>query len=201
MPIVNKANISLGLGTLEFGNYVNNVFQGYTDVGAVRSELTIEHNREVKDFETGRPMVVIVQEVVRESVTIKATLAEMAMATIKQSLGQGNVSSSVTTSFLDGTNTAPTGFLQTGLTSIVTGTLLTFGGLPSHAYIGLRFTHAMISGLRHIFEGYYASPTGQLTLPFRETDWNMHEVTFRLLANTTLTPGSQYYQFFKEGAA
>jgi hypothetical protein len=201
MPIVNKANISLGLGTLEFGNYVNNVFQGYQDVGAIKTELTVEHSREVRDFETGRPMVVIVQEVVRESVTIKATLAELNLATVKQSLGQGNVTTSTTTSFLDGTTTAPTGFLQTAYAPIVAGTLLTFGGLPSHAYIGLRFTHAMISGLRHIFEGYYASPLGQLTLPFRETDWNIFEVQFRLLANTTLAPGSQYYQFFKEGPA
>ncbi len=201
MPIVNKANISLGLGTLEFGNYVNNVFQGYTDVGAIKSEASIETNREVKDFETGRPMVVVVQEVIRESVTFKATLAEVNLAIIKQSLGQGNVTSSVTTSFLDGSQTAPTGFLQAGNTSIVQGTLFTFGGLPTHAFIGLRFTHAMASGNRHIFEGYYASPMGQLTLPFRETDWNLYEVSFRMLANTTLPAGSQYYQFFKEGAA
>lgn len=201
MPIVNKANISLGLGTLEFGQYVNGVFSGYSDVGAIKSELSIEHNREVKSFETGRPMVVILQEVIRESVMIKATLGEVSMANIKSSLGQGNITSSTTTSFLDGTQLAPTGFLQSSYTSIVQGTLLTFGGLPTHAFIGLRFTHAMISGLRHIFEGYMASPTGQLTIPFKEEDWNIFEVNFRLLANTTLPAGTQYYQFFKEGAA
>ncbi len=189
------------MGTLEFGQYVNGVFSGYNDVGAIKSELAIEHNREVKSFETGRPMVVILQEVIRESVMIKATLGEVSMANIKSSLGQGNITSSTTTSFLDGTQLAPTGFLQSSYTSLVQGTLLTFGGLPTHAFIGLRFTHAMISGLRHIFEGYMASPTGQLTIPFKEEDWNIFEVNFRLLANTTLAAGTQYYQFFKEGAA
>ena len=201
MSVINKSNISLGLGTLELGNYVNNVFQAYGDVGAIKSEVTIDHNREVHDFEAGRPLAVIKQEVIRETVTIKATFAELNLAVLKQCLGQANVTSSVTTSFLDGTVTAPTGFLDTTRTTISTGTLLTFGGLPTHAYVGLRFTHAEIEGYRQIFEGYYASPIGQLSLPFRETDWNLRECSFRLLANTTLAPGSQYYQFFKEGPA
>ncbi len=204
MPVVNKNNITLGLGNLEFGDYVTTgpvpVFQGYHDVGAIKSELSVEINREIKEFETGRPLIVILQECIRESVMVKCQLAEMAMATIKESLGQGVITTG-TTSFLDGTNTALGGTLAPGYTPVVSGTLLQFGGVPTHAFVGLRFTHLKADGNRQIFEGYYASPTGALTLPFRETDWSVYDVTFRLLANTALPAGQQYFQFFKEGSA
>lgn len=198
MPIGEKKNISLGLGALEFGDYVNDVFSSYVDVGAIKSELTIEHNREVLDFETGRPLVVVLQEVVREQVTITATLAEIKLATIKQALGQGIVGNGSIPVFLDGSSTALRGTLQAGTTPVTSGTLMKFGGIPTHAFIGLRFTHPKADGTRIIFEGYKASPMGNLTLPFRETDWNLYEVQFRLLADTCRPQGEQYYQLFIE---
>lgn len=198
MPINEKKNISLGLGALEFGEYINDVFQTYHDVGAIKSELTIEHNREVLDFETGRPLVVILQEVVREQVTITATLAEIKLATIKMALGQGVLGSGSIPVFLDGTSNALRGTLQAGTTPVTSGTIMKFGGVPSHAYIGLRFTHQKANGKRVIFEGYKASPMGNLSLPFRETDWNLYQVQFRLLADTCRVQGEQYYQIFIE---
>lgn len=196
--IVNKDNISLGIGNLELGSFTNGVFDGYTDVGAIKSEVSIEHNREVLDFEAGRPLVTILQEVIRESVTISATLAELNLATVKMALGQGSITSGTTTSFLDGTSEALRGTLQPGKTSIVSGNLLKFGGTPTHAYVGLRFTHVKANGKRQIFEGFKASPIGQLALPFRESDWNLMSVSFRLLADTDRTAGEQYYQLFIE---
>lgn len=198
MPIQEKKNISLGLGALEFGEYTNDVFGAYQDVGAIKSELTIEHNREVLDFESGRPLVVILQEVVREQVTITATLAEIKLATIKQALGQGVVGSGSIPVFLDGTSNALRGTLQAGTTAVTSGTIMKFGGVPTHAYIGLRFTHQKANGKRVIFEGYKASPMGNLSLPFRETDWNLYQVQFRLLADTCKPQGEQYYQIFIE---
>jgi hypothetical protein len=167
-------------------------------VGAIKTELTIAHTREVLDFESGRPLVIILQEVIREKVTIVATLAELSVATLKMALGQSVVTSGTVPTFLDGTSTALSGTLQTGLTAVVTGNLIEFGGIPTHAYVGLRFTHVKADGKRHIFEGYKASPSGELTLPFRETDWNLYQVTFRLLADTTKTAGKQYYQLHIE---
>ena len=199
MPVQNKQNISLGIGSIEFGDYNNDVFTAYDDVGAVKSEVAIEMEREVLDFETGRPLVVILQEVIREKVMLKATLAEVSLATIKQALGQGDVTSSVVPVFLDGTSSALTGTLQNGMTQVRSGSVLKFGGLPTHSYIGLRFTHTKSNGNRHIFEAYKASPSGQLTLPFKETDWILYETNFRLLADTTKPAGEQYYQFFIEG--
>lgn len=198
MPIQNRNSISLGIGTLEFGDFINNVFDAYTDVGAIKSEVSIAIQREVLDFETGRPLVTIIQEVIREKVMVKATLAEINLATIKMSLGQGNVYSGSIPTFLDGTSMAPYGTLQPGKSAVTSGTLLKFGGLAAIAYIGIRFTHVRSDGARHIFEGYRASPTGNLTLPFKETDWNMFDAEFRLLADTCRTAGEQYFQLFIE---
>lgn len=198
MPIQNKDNISLGIGNLELGSYTNGTFDGYVDVGAIKSEVNIEHNREVLDFESGRPLVTILQEVIRESVSVAATLAELNLATLKMALGQGNITSGTTTSFLDGTTDALRGTLQPGKVAVTSGTLLKFGGTPTHAYVGLRFTHVKANGKRQIFEGYKASPQGALTLPFRESDWNLYSVTFRLLADTERPAGEQYYQLLIE---
>lgn len=198
MPIVNKNNIALGIGNMEFGDYVNDVFTSYVDVGAIKSEVNIEHTREVLDFETGRPLVVILQEVIRERVVISATLAELSVATLKSTLGQGSITSGTIPMFLDGTSSALKGTLETGKSAVVSGNLLKFGGIPTHAYLGLRFTHVKANGKRQIFEAYKASPMGNLTLPFRESDWNLFQVSFRLLADTTKPAGEQYYQLFIE---
>lgn len=199
MPIQDLSSISLGLGVIEFGNYVSGTFGTYRDVGAVKADCSIKISREVLDFETGRPLVVILQEVIRERVEFSATLAEVTLATIKQALGQGDITSSVVPVFLDGTSSALTGTLQSGKTQVLMGSVLKFGGIPTHAYIGLRFTHEKADGDRHIFEGYKASPMGDLVLPFKETDWNTYDISFRMLADTTKAAGDQYFQFFIEG--
>jgi hypothetical protein len=198
MPIQNKNNIHLGLGNLELGVYTNDVFSTYEDVGAIKSELNITHTREVLDFESGRPLVTILQEVIRERVVVTGTLAELTVASLKMALGQGNITSGTIPTFLDGSSTALSGTLAAGLTAVVSGNLLKFGGTPTHAYVGLRFTHVKANGKRHIFEGYKASPNGDLALPFREADWNLYQVSFRLLADTTKAAGEQYYQFLIE---
>jgi hypothetical protein len=198
MPIVNRNNISLGIGNLELGDYVNDVFTSYRDVGAIKSEVNIEHTREVLDFESGRPLVVILQEVIRERVTVTATLAELTVATLKSALGQANITSGTIPTFLDNTSVALKGNLETGTSAVVSGNLMKFGGVATHNYVGLRFTHAKANAKRQIFEAYKASPTGNLTLPFREADWNLYQVSFRLLADTTKPAGEQYYQLFIE---
>lgn len=195
MAIVNKNNISLGSGNLELGEYANDVFQNaYVDVGAIKAEVNIEHAREVLSFESGRPLVVILQEVIRETVTITATLAEISVATLKMALGQGNISSGSTPVFMDGSSTALPGNLSAVKTSVGASQLLKFGGVSTHAYVGLRFTHVKQNGKRHILEAYKASPSGNLTLPFRESDWNLFQIQFRLLADTLKPAGEQYYQ-------
>lgn len=198
MPIQNSKNISLGIGTIEFGEYVNGVFTGYVDVGAMKAEANIAIEREVLDFESGRPLITILQEVIREKVMFKATLAELKLATVKMALGQGNVGSGSIPTFLDGSSTALRGTLQPGLTNVVSGTILKFGGVATHAFIGLRFTHVKSDGARHIAEFYKASPSGNLALPFKETDWNLYEINFRCLADTTKVAGEQYFQLFCE---
>ena len=74
MAIINKNNISLGIGSLELGEYSDDVFQSYVDVGAIKSEVSFAHTREVLDFESGRPLVTILQDVIRERVVVTAPL-------------------------------------------------------------------------------------------------------------------------------
>lgn len=198
MPVVDKDDISVGLGTVEFGVYAGDVFQSYRDVGVIKSNLNIEHNREVLDFESGRPLVVIKQEVIRESVTITLTLSEINVAILKDALGQGAIGSGSVPTFLDSTDLAPYGTLQPGKTSVASGEILKFGGIPTHSYIGLRFTHLKSNLKRIIFEGFKASPMGSLSLPFNESEWNLTQVQFRLLADTNKPGGEQYYQLFFE---
>jgi len=198
MPINDKNDISLGSGNLEFGTYTNDVFDTYSDVGAIKGTVTITIEREVAEFETGRPLVVIVQEVIRERVMLRATLAEVTLANIKKSLGAGTVYSSSLPVFLDGSSSALRGTLQTGKVAVNSGTLLKFGGTPTHAYIGIRFTHKRADGKRTVFEGYKASPAGNIALPFNESDWNLTDVEFRLLADTNKTEGEQYFQISRE---
>jgi hypothetical protein len=199
MPVGDTRNISLGLGTLEFGNYVSGVFQSYSDVGVLKAEVNIGISREVLSFETGRPLNPLLQEVIRERAMVRASLSEVRLATIKQALGQGVLGSSSVPTFLDGTQYAQRGTLQAGTTSVGSGTLLKMGGSPAHAYIGLRFTHELIDGGRQIVEIYKASPMGDLALPFRETDWNIFEVQFNALSDTTKPAGEQLFQIFVEG--
>lgn len=197
MPIVEPKNISLGLGTLEFGEYIAGVFDAYEDVGSIKATVNLQISREILPFTTGRPQLTVKQEVISESVTVTATLAEANLATIKMALGQGNISSSIPT-FLDGTNDAPHGTGQTGVTPVESGTLLRFGGSPEHSFIGIRFTHAKLDFKRLIFEGYKASPSGELALPFNETDWNLFEVSFMLLADSCRPAGEQLFQIHHE---
>lgn len=201
MPIIDKNDIALGIGNVEFGSYdANDNFIAYSDIGAIKTEVTITNAREILPFETGRPLITIIQEVIREKVTVALTFAEIRVATIKQALGQGVITYSTLPTFLDGSSTALHGTLQAGLTQVTSGELFAAGGVPTHAFIGLRFTHIKSNGKRQIFEAFRASPMGNLALPFRETDWNLTAVEFNLLADTNRNAGEQYYQLFIERA-
>jgi hypothetical protein len=192
-------NITLGLGNLEFGTYTNDVFTSYSSVGAIKGTVTITINREVLKFETGRPLKTIIQEVVRESVMVNAQLAEISLATLKQALGSGNLYTGSLPTFLDGSDDAPYGDgTTTTLSAVSSGTLLKFGGLTTHNYIGLRFTHRRRDGVRIVWEFFKASPAGELSLPFQEEDYAMYEVSFELLADTCKPAGEQYFQAFIE---
>lgn len=198
---INTDNISLGLGTLEFGTYdTNGVFTSYSFVGAIKAEGTMTYQRNILPFETGRPLLMVKQQATQEQFMVQFTLAEVTVANIKNSLGAGTQSSSVIPVFLDATSNAPVGDLTSSITAVTTADILKFGGQCDVNTIGLRFTHELscTSGTRQILEVYKASPVGNLALPFRETDWNLYQVEFRSLADTTKPAGQQYCQFVIE---
>ncbi len=198
---VNLTDITLGLGVLEIGNYTNGSFTAYRDAGAIKAEGQIQMQRQQQRFENGRPLVVLKKEVTLELVTIQFTLAEVSVANIKDCIGGGLITSSnMTATFLDGTTVAPKGDLTSSVVAVGLNNQFTLGGQCDVFTVALRFTHlkSCATGKRQIFEGYLAEPTGTLTLPFRETDWNLFQIDFELLADTTRPAGSQYFQFIDE---
>jgi hypothetical protein len=198
---INTDNISLGLGTLEFGSYDSNGnFVAYNFVGAIKAEGTMTYQRSILPFTTGRPLLRVKQQATEEQFEVQFTLAEVTVANIKQSLGAGVSSSGVTPVFLDGTSVAPVGDLTSSMTAVGSSQILDFGGQCDVTTIGLRFTHELScsSGKRQILEVYKASPMGNLAVPFRETDWNLYQVQFQSLADTTKAAGKQYCRFIIE---
>jgi hypothetical protein len=197
---VETKNISLGLGILEFGDFTADAFVAYRDVGAIKTTLNLTLTREISGFETGRPLVMVKHEVIRETAQLAATLAEITAANLKSALGGGVLSSSVTPTFLDGTAVAPKGDLTDSNTAVGISDITKFGGQCDLNRLAIRFTHlkSCTSGKRHVLEIYRAIPTGTLTLPFSETDWNQFEVTFECHADTTRPAGEQILQFVNE---
>jgi hypothetical protein len=197
---VNEANIGLGLGILEFGAYSSGVFQSYRNAGAIKATGTLTWTRTINRFATGRPLVTIKQEVTEEMMKASFQLAEITVANLKDAIGGGTNTSSTTPTFLDGSVIAPKGDLTDSNVAVGVSDIFEFGGQCDVAYIGLRFTNlkSCSTGKRRIFEMYKASPTGNLALPFNETDWNMYTAEFEALADTSKASGKQYGQFVIE---
>jgi len=195
-------DITLGIGVLEFGQYdTSNVFTAYQDIGAIKGTFTATYTREVRMFETGRPLVDVKHEVLREHLEMAFRMAEIRVANLKMALGGGVQTFSTSgATFLDGTAVAPKGDLTTSVIGVGENDKITFGGQCDLALFGLRFTHlkSCTTGKRQIIECFQATPTGPLAMAFNEEDWNEYEVTFRAIADTTRPAGQQIFQFINE---
>lgn len=197
---ITSDNINLGNGVLEIGSYAAGVFQAYTDVGAIKGTATLTYSRETAKFETGRPQVVVKEEVIREHVELRVTLAELTVANLKLALGGGTTSSVANPTFLTGNGYALFGNNTAGSSSVAASKVFKFGSDPQAYIVALRFTHERdpASGKRQIVEIYKAVFSGNLALPFNETDWNLYEVMFTAQADTSKAVGEQLLQYVDE---
>ena len=199
---VQTADISVGIGVLEFGNYnSSDVFQGYQRVGAIKGVFSMAVTRETIEFESGQPLVVLKRQVIRERVEITFTMAEWRVANLKMAFGGGVITSSVAApTFLDGTTGAPLGDLSCSVTTVGLSNAYELGGQCSLDKIGLRFTHqkSCETGKRQIVEVWFAQAMGTITLPFQETEWNQFDVQFVALADTSRAAGRQYMRYLEE---
>lgn len=200
MGRVNENNIHLGLGILEVGRYVNGVFQAYRNYGAIKATGTLTWQRTTQVFTTGRPLQAIKREVTEEMLTAQFTLAELTVANLKDSVGGGTQSDSVTPTFVDGTSVAPKGDLTDSVVGVGISDVFKFGGQCDVQTVALRFTSikSCATGKRYIFEMFKANPTGQLALPFNETDWSQYQIEFAANADLDKPAGEQYGQFIIE---
>lgn len=201
MAINDKNKITLGIGVLELGDYdaAGVVFQGYRDIGAITGTLTIKHENEVRRFESGRPLRPIVQHKIREAVMVEFSFAELNLSDFKSILGSGITSSNTTSAFLSGSLLVSTGGLSAASSSLsAVNQVFEFGGAPEHNSAGIRFTHVKQNAKRIVFEGFIASPSGNLALPFNESDYNIATAEFTLLADTARADGKQFYRMIQE---
>lgn len=194
--------ISLGLGDLEIGRYVNGVFQSYRHIGAIRGEATLNISRTVLDFKTGRPLQSVKREVTDEEVTFAFRMSELKVANLKDILGAGTTSSGATPTFLTGNAQAPFGDQTDSYTTAVNADILIFGGNCTLNPLALRFTHRIScedgSNKRQILEIYQATFGGSMAIPFRESDWNESEVTLTALADFSKSAGNRFFQMIIE---
>lgn len=197
---IDTGKVQLGLGILEIGAYVNGAFVAYRDMGAIKASANLHWMRETLTFETGRPLIVVKRDTIREHFTFDAELAELSVANIKDSLGLFTSNSSIIPTFMDGTSIAPAGDLTSSTAAVGVSDTLGFGGLCTVNNMALRFTHIIdcSTGRRIILEMYKASPTGDLAAPFQETAWTQYRVTWEALADTTRVAGTQYLQLIYE---
>lgn len=198
---IDVTKISLGIGVLEFGYYdTNNVFQGYQDVGTIKGTWSAQVTRETKEFEVGRPLQEVKAEVIRERLEMSFQMAEFTVTHLKLAFGTGTISSSVAPTFVDGTNIAPDGSLTTSVVAVTNANILKIGGNCSLDRLALRFTHvkSCIDTKRQIFEAFICRAVGDVTLPFQEEDWNLWQVQFRGIADTSRPAGAQLFQIIDE---
>lgn len=202
MPAVNTDKIHLGLGTLELGDYSGGVFTAYRFAGAIKATATITMTRTISDFMTGRPQQIVKRETNAEAVTVQFSLAELTAANIKSMIGGGLTSSNQSITFLDSTTVAPLGDGLSSSVSVVSSTneVFEFGGQCDVFQTALRFTHlkSCSTGKRQIYEFYLASPSGELALPYNETDWQLTQVTWNIIADLTKDPGKRYFRVIDE---
>jgi len=197
---VNEQNIHLGLGILEVGRYSSGVFQAYRNFGAIKATANLNWQRTQQKFTTGRPLMTIKKETVEEVLMAQFTLAELTVANFKDAVGAGTESDSVVPVFVDGTSIAPTGDLTDSNIVVGVSDIFKFGGHCDVQKVALRFTSikSCASGKRYIFEMYIAEPTGNLALPFAETDWTQYQIEFDAIADLTKSAGEQYGQLIIE---
>ena len=197
---IDTTNVSLGMGDLEIGEYVNDAFVAYRNAGIIRASVNINWTREIHVLETGRPLQAVAEEVIREGFTLEATLAEITVANIRMALGAGITSSGGAPTFMDGGAVAPAGDLTSSTRAVTNADILKFGGDCDLFYSALRFTHlkSCMTGKRQIVEVYKARPGGTLALSYNETEWNQFGVTFTANADTSKPRGQQYMQLVDE---
>jgi len=75
---------------------------------------------------------------------------------------------------------------------------LTGGGQNSVTTFALRFVHYFSDGRVAAITMYSAAPTGVLSMPFHEVDWNVRDIEFSGIADTTRAEGDHLYAIYRE---
>lgn len=171
------SNLILGSGRL----YINDI-----EVGYLKGDVEFSYVREKLDFNPSGVLGPVAQFVISEDAQLKASIAEFKLSNLKLALG---VTSSVE-SFSGPPSYNPASF--TGSAS-KTYDVLRFGGSTTiDNTLAIRFEHIRPNTTKLIVIILYTAVSlSDFSIAFHDEDFNMIDVAFKGLADTTRAAGDQ----------
>lgn len=162
MPVGNDVNqVTLGNGTLSLNG---------VQVGFLKGDVTLTMSREIRDFESGVPLLVQKRVCIREKMLLRAGMAQLYTDKLQYALGGGVID-----------------------TPAANQSRLHFGADSGVNEYELDFLHLLPNSLATInVKMYRASPTIPVEIPLREEEFTIYNAEWGALADTAKPLGEQY---------
>jgi len=98
-----------------------------------------------------------------------------------------------------GSSIPASGSVQVAVTMVANAAeVYAFGGFSRVNYMPGQFIHTRPDGKRIICDLFRMSTNGRLLLEFRETEFNMYDVQWNLIADLSRAQGAMYFQIRRE---
>ena len=171
------SNISLGTGRL----YINNI-----EVGYLKGDVEFSYARNKLDFKPSGALGPVAQYVISEECLLKAAIAELKTANLKLAMG---ITSSVA-SFSGDPSYNPASF--DGDNAKVYDSLKFGGDTTIDNTLAVRFEHIRPNTTKKIVVILYTAVSmSELTLTFKDEDFNIHDLVLKGLADDNRPAGDQ----------
>ena len=162
------------------------IFINGVDVGNIKEAVTFEYKREKLAFKPANCMGDVVVFAIKEKAIITCKCAELRLKNIRDALG-------LSTTQVIGSTTMPA---QTGSCSYTPDAdtswdYLKFGGDKSERTFCVRLEHTRPNGKKFIVILYKAISMSELSIPFVEDQFTMHDLVFKGLNDQTRSEGDQ----------
>jgi hypothetical protein len=170
-------NVTLGAGTL----WINGI-----DVGHLKGTIELRSSRETVDFKPADMTGVVKRFVIRESMELVAQTAELRLSNLQLALGL--------TSAINASTTFPSisGSCSYEAESGSSWDYMTVGGEKSYDEVCVLFEHTRPNDDKVVVVFYKAQANADLTVPFNEEDFTLHDFSFMAIADATRSVGDQF---------
>ena len=172
------SNITLGSGRL----YINDI-----EVGYLKGDVEFAYTREKLDFKPSGALAMVDRWIIGEAASLKASIAEFKAANLKLAMGGGG---GEINSFTGNPSYNPASF--SGSASKTYDYLTFGGGTAVTTDLAIRFEHIRPkSGKLVVIILYKAVSSSDLALAFHDEDFNLTDVVFEGVMDTTRPAGDQ----------